>query len=187
VSRAYRVRVSESVERIVHVEDGVCATLELLTILPRERMGQLLSDELQRRGFVVQEDGTVQRQEDAGVVVEVVPSTGVVSVKVTRELEVKTTLTQEASIEEEWIAEGRAQMKEALRAKLELGVEQAKAKTQLEATAELEVRLRGLRGEMDQAVDRVTAAALKERAAQLGEIEEVTEDASGSLTIRVRV
>jgi hypothetical protein len=56
------------------------------------------------------------------------------------------------------------------------------------ATKQLEGRLRDLRGEMDQVVSRVTIDALKERAAQLGEIEELHEDAqTGELTIKVKV
>ena len=41
--------------------------------------------------------------------------------------------------------------------------------------------------ELDGVVNRVTATALKTRAAELGQVEEVHEDANGGLTIKVRV
>ena len=42
MSRAYRVRVRESVRHTVRAEDHVSTTLELLEILPREEMAELL-------------------------------------------------------------------------------------------------------------------------------------------------
>ena len=54
MSRAYRVTVKGSVHRVVHVEDGVCTSLELLPILPQERTGEILGAELARRGFAVE-------------------------------------------------------------------------------------------------------------------------------------
>ena len=59
---------------------------------------------------------------------------------------------------------------------------------QAEVTDKLEARLGDLRRELDQAVNRVTAEALKRRAAQLGTIKQLTEDPqSGSMTIVVEV
>ena len=55
-------------------------------------------------------------------------------------------------------------------------------------TDQLEAQLGDLRQELDQAVNRVTAEALKRKAAQLGQIKEITEDPqAGSLTIVVEV
>ena len=47
--------------------------------------------------------------------------------------------------------------------------------------------MRDLREELDQAVNQVTAAALKERASQIGQIEEIHEEENGSMTIKVRL
>jgi hypothetical protein len=59
---------------------------------------------------------------------------------------------------------------------------------QEELTRRLEGKLRDLQAELDGAVNRATASALKTKAAQLGEIEEISEDPqTGSLTIKVRV
>jgi hypothetical protein len=45
-----------------------------------------------------------------------------------------------------------------------------------------------LKKELNGAINRVTAEALKQKAAQIGQIKEVTEDPeSGSLTIKVEV
>ena len=54
-------------------------------------------------------------------------------------------------------------------------------------TAKLEGQLRDLREELDGAVNRVTAEALKQRARELGEVQEIHEEPNGSLTIKVRV
>jgi hypothetical protein len=47
--------------------------------------------------------------------------------------------------------------------------------------------LRDLKDELDGVVNRVTAAALKQRAAELGQVEEIHEEPNGGLTIKVRV
>ena len=52
----------------------------------------------------------------------------------------------------------------------------------------LEGKLGDLRKELDQISNRVTAEALKQKAASMGEVQEVSEDPeSGSLTIRVKI
>src|SRR6185436_15066226 len=69
VSRAIVVRVAESVVRIIHVEDGVESPLEMLPILARERMGELLAAELVALGFV-RDGNTCKRTEPDGVAVK---------------------------------------------------------------------------------------------------------------------
>jgi hypothetical protein len=46
MSRAYRIRVSESLNRTLQAEDEVCSQIELLEVLPPEQMAELLRDEL---------------------------------------------------------------------------------------------------------------------------------------------
>ena len=108
MSRAYRVSVKESQNRVIRAEDHVCTDLEILEVLPPEQMGELLSQELEKRGF--ERDGD-----------------------------------------------------------------------------KLEGQLQDLRQELDEAVNRVTAEALKRKAAQMGQIKEMTEDETGNLTIVVEV
>ncbi|MCA9062129.1 MAG: hypothetical protein KDA96_03700, partial [Planctomycetaceae bacterium] len=57
-----------------------------------------------------------------------------------------------------------------------------------QATEELENVLRDLQCELDGVVNRVTAQALKQKAATLGEIKQITEDTeNGSMTIVLEV
>ncbi len=59
---------------------------------------------------------------------------------------------------------------------------------QTKVTDRLEQQLAGLRQELNQVVNRVTAEALERKAAQLGQIKELTEDPqTGSLTIVLEV
>ena len=57
-----------------------------------------------------------------------------------------------------------------------------------EATEQLEGALADVRKELNDAVNAVTREALKRKAAQMGEIKEMSEDPeAGSLTIKVEV
>jgi hypothetical protein len=59
---------------------------------------------------------------------------------------------------------------------------------QSELTNKLEAQLHDLRKELDQVANQVTGAALKRKAAQLGQIKEISEDAAtGSMTIVLEV
>ncbi len=83
-------------------------------------------------------------------------------------------------------------MRESLREELQRDLQKKAADKetglQTKVTDRLEAQLGGLRQELDQAVNRVTAEALKRKAAQLGQIKEITEDPqAGSLTIVVEV
>ena len=46
MSRAYRIRVRESLRRVIRAHDRVSTQLELLEVLPPEQMAQLLREEL---------------------------------------------------------------------------------------------------------------------------------------------
>jgi hypothetical protein len=188
MSRAYRIAVSGSLERIVHIEDGVCSTLELLPILARERMREILGAELVGRGFVAQE-GVARRDESGGVTVEVDLETGNVTVRVAAETELKLSGERSGHVyEEQRVEAGREALQKNLDQALEKQATEAQEKMRRQATAHLEARLKDLRQELDQVVNRVTAEALKEKARQMGEIEELLEDPeTGALTIKVRV
>ena len=71
---------------------------------------------------------------------------------------------------------------------LQQQAEQKKALLQKRVTDRLEGHLADLRKELDHAINRATASALKEKAAQIGQIKEINEDAAtGSLTIVLEV
>jgi hypothetical protein len=190
VSRAYRVTVRGSVERVVHVEDGVCSRLELLPILPEGRQAELLAAELARRGFArdSSDPRALRRVEGDGVLVEIEVTTGNVSVKGEATAEIALERERTELVAEEGLAQGThaAQARvdrEALRA---AAAAEQRAKTAV--TAKLERRIGDLRRELDLVVTRVTAQALKEKARAIGEIEELHEDAeTGELTIKVRL
>jgi hypothetical protein len=189
MSRAYRIKVRESLRRVLRAHDRVSTQLELLEVLPAEQMAQLLTEELKRRGF--EEKGGVLVRQRNGVTVRVDPRAGTVTVE------------SEASHEAALVGEkgGRAyddlgpharevqkQLRQQVREQLEKEAEEKAAELQSQVTDRLEREVGDLRRELDQAVNRVTAEALKQKAAQLGQIKEMTEDPqTGSLTIVVEV
>src|SRR5256885_14767463 len=91
MSRAYRISIEESPSRHVQVDDGVASKLELLPILTRERTGDLLAAELEKKGFKREGDRAVREGKD-GVSVEVSLTDGQVKVtaKGSKALELKT-------------------------------------------------------------------------------------------------
>src|SRR5260370_7088682 len=75
MSRAYRIRVKESLKRDLKAEDAIRTQIEMLEILPIEQLGEMLARELAARGFERQEDGTLVRQSENGVCVTLNPCT----------------------------------------------------------------------------------------------------------------
>jgi hypothetical protein len=189
MSRAYRISVSESQNRVVRAGDSVSTHLELIEVLPCDQMSALLAEELKKQGFE-EKDGKLVRK-DKEVAVEVNPDTGEVSVSAEAALKVQLTSTREGRAYDE-SGPNSKRIKDELKKQAEQEIDrQAEAKTsdlQTKVTDRLERRLADVREELDQVVNRVTAEALKRKAAQLGQIKEITEDAeSGSLTIVVEV
>jgi hypothetical protein len=189
MSRAYRIRVSESLTKVLRAHDKVSTQLEVLEILPREQMGELLEKELEDRGFK-RKGGNMVRSE-GGVTVTVDTREGTVTVQAQGCEEVK--LQTEKS---DWgydDAGPRAKkIRKDLQAKahqeLEKQAQAHEANLQSEVTDKLEGQLVDLKQELDQVVNKVTGEALKQKAAQLGQIKELTEDPqTGSMTIVLEV
>lgn len=185
MSRAYRITVKESLSRHVQVEDGVSSSLELLPILQKDRMRELLAAELEQKGFR-RDGGTATRKEADGITTKVDLETGEVSV--TAEGHAKVDLATERTATVESVTTEREQ---ALRQVAQQALErEAKAEEEAlrrQVTERLEGTLRDLKDELDGVVNRVTGAALKQRAAELGQVEEIHEEPNGGLTIKVRV
>lgn len=189
MSRAYRIRVKESINQDLSASDEVCSDLEILEILPGDQMADLLDGELKRRGFEEKDGKLVRRQ--AGVTVTVDPKSGEVSVKA------ETQETVELESEKEgWgyddvgprSAQIRKRLSEEAKADLERRADKQKERLQGEATEKLEGVMDDVRKDLNDAVNAVTREALKRKAAQLGQIKEMTEDPeAGSLTIKVEV
>lgn len=190
MSRAYRIQLSEKLQRVLRADDHVCSQLELLDILPHEEMAKLLEEELLRRGFERKEEGLVREQN--GVKITIDPASGTITVHSELCEEATLEADREARVYDDWQSASRKQVEEAARETLRQELEnRAKAKTdklQKEATDRLEGELADIQKELGQAVNRVTGEALKRKAAQLGQIKEMTEDPeSGSLTIVLEV
>jgi hypothetical protein len=191
MSRAYKVRVKEALARDVSVKDDIEARLEILEVLPPEQMSELLAQELERRGFERQEDGTMVRQGADGVTVTVEPCNGRVTIHAEAGDRIEVEGTREGFGYDD-IGPGKKAVEQRigkeLRGDLEKRIEQQAEKLQRDATSKLEKQLEEIRPILDEAVNRATAEALKQKAAQMGQIKEISEDAqSGSLTIKVEV
>jgi hypothetical protein len=189
MSRAYRVSVRETRNRLIRAEDHVSTRLEILEVLPPEQMAGLLADELERRGF--QRDGTRLTRKQNGVTVTVETTSGTVTVAA--EASEESTIQAERS-DRAYDDAGphakvvRENLKKMVEKDIENKVSEKTAGLQTKVTDRLEGELTEVRQELDQAINRVTAEALKRKAAQMGQIKEMTEDPqAGSLTIVVEV
>lgn len=188
MSRAYRIRLSESLRRHIKVDDGIQSKLEILEVLPPEQTAALLERELEAAGFEQREDGQWVRVDEDGVEVRVDAKTSTVTVSAQADAELdierEKLVTAWAENDENSRERGRA----ALRRELEGEAAQQEKELQAEVTEALEGKLGDLRRELDQISNRVTAEALKQKAASMGEVQEISEDPeSGSLTIRVKI
>lgn len=186
MSRAIQIRVSESVVRTVHVEDGVQSPLEMLPILGRERQAELLAAELEQQGFT--RDGAVARRVDAdGIEITVDLENATVTVRLGAESNLAETIERRASVGIERRNEAEAALRDDVMRDLD---ERLAARTEAlrrEVTQQLEKKLGDLRQELDGAVGRATVAALTEKAASLGHIESVVADEAGNVAIKVKL
>lgn len=188
MSRAYRIQLSESLQRHLKVEDGFKAGLDILDVLPRENMAALLREELARRGFEETEDGIMVRIEEDGTEVSVNPADFTATVRRAAEEDLN---IRRDGIERSYTpndADATERLRKRLQSELETGAEERRQELQTEVTDALEQRLIDLRPELDAVSHTVVATALKQKAASLGEIREIDEDVdAGTLTIRIEV
>jgi len=190
MSRAYRIRVGDSVHRVLRAGDRVSTQLEILQVLPPEQMATLLGKELEGRGYQRDGDNQVSRKID-GVTVTVDSATGTVTVaaEACQEVELRSEREGHAYDDDGLSAKKiKGGLRRQVQSDLDKQAADKEAAMQTDVTDRLEGKLCDLRLELDQAVNRVTAAALKIKAAQLGQIKEISEDAqTGSLTIVLEV
>jgi tryptophan 2,3-dioxygenase len=190
MSRAYRIRVRESLQRVIRATDHVSTQLEVLEILPADQMAQLLVEELERRGF--QRGGKSLSRRHQGITIQVDPETATVTVHAEAEERVELEAEKNAILDRELGRAVAEKAKEAARQDLRRDLEKKSARKESEiqqqVTEKLEGSLADLRQVLNQVVNRVTAEALKNKAAQIGQIKEMTEDReSGALTIVLEV
>ncbi len=188
MSRAYRIRVSERLQRIEHLEDGVVLQLEILDILPRPEMAQRLAAALKARGLepVDGEPDILEIRPEEGVTIRVNVQSGQVEARVEGQTEID--LKREATTHVESVETGTAKLKKDVQHQLEREATQLADEARQGLTDKLEEHLAEIRPVLDRAVNEATASALKTRAAQLGEVESIEEDQdTGGLVIRVKV
>src|SRR5262245_10907454 len=189
MSRAYRIRVKESISQDLSASDEVCSDLEILEILPGDQMADLLEGELKGRGFE-EKNGKLVRSKD-GVTVTVDPNKGEVSVKAEKEEHIELEQEKEGWGYDDVGPRGqqiRKQLSEQAKTEHERHAQRHQERRQSEATEKLEGVMGDVRKELNDAVNSVTREALKRKAAQLGQIKEMSEDPeAGSLTIKVEV
>src|SRR6187551_1257350 len=97
MSRAIQIRVSESVVRTVHVEDGVQAPVDMLPILAPDRMSDLLAAELEAQGF--ERDGdTMKRSDPDGVEITVDLKSSTVTARIGATTDLSETIDRRANV-----------------------------------------------------------------------------------------
>jgi len=188
MSRAILVRVSESVVRTVHVEDGVESPLEMLPILAPDRQAEILAKELEGLGFE-REGDTCTRKEADGVEITVDLKKATVAVKLGASSALEEQLERTARSYDD--ARDRDSVEGNLRdqviSELDERLNERTEALRRQVTQALERKLGDLRDELDGAIGRATVSALTERAAQLGQVESVLGDEAGNVTIKVKV
>ena len=186
MSRAIQIRVSESVVRTIHVEDGVQSPLELLPVLAPERMADLLATELEAQGFT-RHGATATRVDPDGIEIAVDLEAATVSAKLGASAKLSEQVALEARVAEEGRTHAEAHLRAAAAGELDKRIDAHAEGLRREVTGTLERKLGDLRAELDHAIGRATVAALTERAQQLGEIQELVADAAGNVTIGVKL
>ena len=191
MSRAYKIKASESSSRIIRASDHVSTQMEILEILSCEEMAGILKNELLNEGFETTPEGLLARKTN-NITITVDPFNAEVVVRAEDESQVDVSATQDGNVYDEESREARAEKQAALEKKvredLDAQTEEKTTQLQQELTDQLEDALLDVQKELGRVVNRATAAALKIKAARLGEIKEMTEDPeSGSLTIVVEV
>lgn len=190
MSLSYRITLRESRVRVLRAEDEVSTTMDLLGILPAEQMADLVRRAWLERGFVEQPNGTLQlQQRDTKIVVN--PQDGKVTVTIHKERITQQTAEEEVigysdMVERHTVQKGAAQ--EQLLRKLEKKFETEHKKLQKETADQLERALLELQPQVDAVTNQVLREAVKIKASQMGQIQEIHEDsATGELIIKLEL
>ena len=187
MSRAYRIRVTESLQLDASAEAEALARLELLPILGSTEMCELLEAELTVSGFEVT-NGTASRHSSAGLLIDV--NLADLSLKVECELN-RSLEMQNDCVNLAGDGDDEQSVRKQLKSELQQDADSERAalekRLKEEARHVLNAAVPELRSEFSQIVNKVTANALKKRAAQLGQIQSVDDDGNGNVTIVVEV
>ncbi len=187
MSRAYRIEVKETLEIKTTAHDRVESKLQMLGLLPPERMAEILGEELVGEGFgpsdsQMTKKGLLQKRtceaDGTELLITVDPQLGSVLVETVAQRE-KTFVGIRAGVVLDTIPLAKEEKKRLQNlvledAKAEESREQSK--TQKTATNLLEGSIADIRALMDQVVHRATLRALREKASQMGQIRSIDED-----------
>jgi hypothetical protein len=196
MSYCYTISLSETVTRTVRVSDGIDTRLEIPPILGPEATAGLLADELAARGF--SRDGEqmhIQLNDTTRVSIDLSDAT--VTIRAERHSAESITASVNASVarnEKDQALPGQRikQLKDKHRKPLKQELDRAdkqrhETRTR-ELADELEQQLPAIEALLDALSQAVASQALKIRAAELGEIQEISEDPeTGELVIKVKV
>lgn len=188
MSRAYRISVRECLNRVIKAEDHVSTQLEVLEVLPPEQMAELLAAELEKLGFERDGNLLVRTRDNVKVTVDIESGTVTVHAEGDVEVTLETERTGYAADQAgENARRGKEQLRKEAQKDLEGKAEKERGKLQSKITDQLEKQLGDIKKELNQVVNRVTAEALKQKAATLGQIKELTEEPGGNMTIVLEV
>lgn len=190
VSWAYRITLKESATRVIHAADQITTTLDLLEILPVDQMAELVRQACRERGFVEQANGTLVIKLDDGVAV-IDPQQGTVTVSLQKEQVLTKTAEQIVEVYHNTHVEAATQLQENktdLQKRLDQQFEQAQQQLQKETADQLEHILQQLQPHIDAVINQVLREAIKLKAQQMGQIQEIHENpATGELLIKLEV
>lgn len=188
MSRLVQIPIDIGISRVIHVEDGVATKIQILPILPPERMREHLAEELKGKGYEVADGhATKELERDGGkVTVTVDVATGEVTVKLQHEETVKIDHHHVGTTDTDFGEEGRRRVRAEAERAAERKADEAAQRLQEKGTQALEGVLQDLRPEIEQVVHGTTKRALDEKAASLGEVIG-KEDDGENLTIKIKV
>ena len=189
MSRAYRIFVRDTLRAVIRAEDRIETRLEILPILPVERMARLLAKQLEQQGYNCDEAPDQAVFTDGDLRVTVCLGSGEVRIELDSAEGVELTAEHERRVEDGGQREqAEQQLQEEVRERLQGEADARQRELQANVSSRLEAALGDVLADLDRGVNRATAEALKEKAAQLGQIKEVVEgEDDGSLTIVLEV
>ncbi len=187
MSRAYRIEVKETLEIKTKAHDRVESKLQLLGLLPPERLAEILGEELACEGFVANTNPATKKEllqrttkgaDGTELIITVDPHLGTVLVETAAHRE-KTFVGMRTGVVLDNLplaAEEKTRLQQLVLEDAKTEESREQAKSQKSATNLLEGSLATLRELMDRVVHRTTLRALREKASSLGQIRSIDED-----------
>jgi hypothetical protein len=167
MSRGYRISWTQSATAVAKATDRTELGVALLGLLPEAEMKERLRAELENAGWHREKDGSLSR-EFGEATATLSPDSASIHLEITKE---KSRRVSPAGVKE--------------------ATEEMQRRLEKDLVVELTAQEGEMRAQVDAAVQRTYAGALKEKAARLGTIESVTEgrstDGDDEIVIKVRL